>query len=67
MRPAEVGDSSADQFAGQDPGDRPMVNLSKAAGVTLRLITLRAQKPLYLTAGNFANITLELYLTVRCT
>lgn len=74
MRPAEVGDSLKERAAGGEGlrrGDSPasptLVNLSKAAGITLRLIIMRAQNPLYLTAGNFANITLELYLTVRRT
>ncbi|XP_034253036.1 uncharacterized protein LOC117652320 [Thrips palmi] len=66
MRPAEMDDDVDDEHpaARRDRRDPAMVNLSKAAGTTLRLIMMRAQHPLYLTAGNFANITLELYLTI---
>lgn len=41
-----------------------VTNLDWTARTTLQLITLRAQRPLYLTAGKFAYLTLVLYLQV---
>lgn len=43
----------------------PLSGLSARAAVTLNFLTLRAQRPLYLTAGNLFNLTLVLYLSVR--
>lgn len=65
VRPAEMNDTCRGPEVFRHGGGPAVVNLSKAAGFTLRLLTMRAQKPLHLTAGNFANMTLELYLTVR--
>lgn len=42
----------------------PLSGLSGPAGATLNLVTIRAQRPLHLTAGRFVNITLSLYLEV---
>lgn len=42
----------------------PLSGLTGPAGATLNLVTIRAQRPLHLTAGRFVNITLSLYLEV---
>ncbi|XP_052129369.1 uncharacterized protein LOC113207416 [Frankliniella occidentalis] len=44
--------------------DSPVCSLGRAGGATLRLITLRAQRPLHLTAGRITNLTLVLYLEI---
>ena len=51
----------------QPAGRLMLLNLSGRAATTLRLLTLRAQRPLHLTAGRYTNVTLELFLDVSDT